>query len=97
MKVRIVQLLCPNRHCVVAIAYESPDGSEIPKYGQELIEAIQSQRFGIHPWCGICQSRTLHPEDRPTNFQTLEEANPTLRANERAQAETREYFRRSKH
>jgi hypothetical protein len=26
-KVRIVQLLCPNRHCIPALAYESPDGA----------------------------------------------------------------------
>jgi hypothetical protein len=96
-KVRIVQLLCPQRHCIVATAYESPDGEADP----EMTEALR-RKFGAlvgagwNPWCGICSSRDLRPEDRPTIFATLAEAAPFLRHLADAQAATRAFFRASK-
>lgn len=90
MKVRIIQLLCPQRHCIVAIAYESPNGEEIPENAQKLNDGLKSH--GLNPWCGICGSKQLQCEDRATGFRTLQEAQPHLEANERAQAITREFF-----
>jgi hypothetical protein len=96
-KVRIVQLLCPSRHCVVATAYESPDGAEIPEMAERLREFFADwvQR-GANPWCGLCRSRDLHADDQPTGFSALTEAEPYLRESERRQAATRQFFKASK-
>lgn len=60
MKVRIVQLLCPSRHCVVATAYESEDGEPIPEFTDRLRAGFEA-RVGkeLHPWCGLCRSTRL--------------------------------------
>jgi hypothetical protein len=93
-KVRIVQLLCPSRHCVLATAYESPDGAEIPEAADRLTERFSEMvEKGANPWCGLCKSRDLHAEDAPTKFATMEEAMPYLMENARQQAATREFFR----
>ena len=94
MKVRIIQLLCPERHCVVAVAYDSADGQPIPEMTQELL--TQFAASGLDPWCGICRSRTLTPEDMPMRFKTMGEAAPFLEELARRQAWTREYFKTSK-
>ena len=95
--VHIVQLLCPERHCILAVAYESdkPMPEDPCRYvEQQFQEAVQA---GIlNPWCDICRSRDLHTEDAPTRFRTLEEARPHLKALEALQARTREFFRASR-
>ena len=96
-KVRIVQLLCPSRHCIVATAYESSDGAEIPEMAERLRESFADWvKHGANPWCGICHSRDLRAEDRPTRFATMAEAAPHLAENAAAQAVTRQYFKASK-
>jgi len=96
-KVRIVQLLCPERHCIISTAYESPDGAEIPEIAQRLRERFEEMvKAGLNPWCGICLSRKLEPEDRPSIFATMKEAIPHLREAERLQAQAREYFKARK-
>jgi hypothetical protein len=89
MKVRIIQLLCPERHCVLALAYESSTGEADPEKSllmeaewKKLVENRQ-----MNPWCGGCRSRALALEDSPTIFTTLEEARPFLTAAEKAQAD----------
>jgi hypothetical protein len=97
MKVRIVQLLCPQRHCIMAMAYESPDGQQIPEISERLREAFRDWvARGGNPWCGLCHSRKLEAEDRPTHFRSMQEAMPFLQAEEAKQALTREYFRASR-
>ena len=97
MKVRIVQLLCPQRHCIVANAYESPDGNELSEMVGHL-EAWFAEwiRKGARPRCGICQSGDLHYEDMPTRFSTMTEAQPYIEELARRQAFTRVYFRASR-
>jgi thiol-disulfide isomerase/thioredoxin len=97
-KVRIVQLLCPQRHCVLATAYESPDGAELPEIGARLDGQFKSltDRGEMNPWCGLCRSRNLHAEDRATRFETMTEAMPHLEELARQNAATREYFRASR-
>lgn len=96
-KVRIVQLLCPQRHCILATAYESADGAEIPEIAERVKEKFGSLvNDGVNPWCGICKSRDLHPEDKPTTFATMAEALPFLEELSRRQALTREYFKASR-
>jgi hypothetical protein len=97
VKVRIIQLLCPSRHCVVATAYESPDGAEIPEMTEDLRKRFTAFVLaGANPWCGICKSKNLTPEDRATGFTTMAEALPFLQEEERKQAATREFFKASK-
>lgn len=96
-KVRIVQLLCPQRHCIVSTAYESPDGSELPEMTERLREGFTDfVNSGANPWCGLCYSRDLRPEDSPTRFATMDEAMPHLMESARQQAATREFFKASK-
>lgn len=77
MSVRIVQLLCPQRHCVLAVAYDTEHTTK-----EEAIEAIEHGRkaMKIDPWCGLCASRELTFDDQPTVFKTMETAMPSLMA-----------------
>ena len=97
MKVRIVQLLCPQRHCVMALPYQTDNGAEIPEKTDELKKTFAElvQRF-LNPWCGLCQSRNLHTEDQPTIFRTMDEARSFLEQSERDQTATAGFFRNSK-
>jgi len=94
-RVRIVQLLCPQRHCVIASAYESDDGEEIPAVSLRLSIAVAAMiaNCEMNPRCGLCHSDKLHFEDGVTAYSTIEEAMPALRENERRMAATREFFR----
>jgi hypothetical protein len=77
MSVHLIQLLCPKRHCIIAMPYLSEQ-----ERGKErtiaLIDAAQKALL-FNPWCGICGSRELVYEDGKTVFKTLEEAMPMLR------------------
>lgn len=95
MRVRIVQLLCPSRHCIVAAAYESADGEPDPAMAAHMKGMFDAgvKTGALNPWCGICGSRELWHEDMPTRFQTMEEARPVIEEEERKQAATREMLR----
>lgn len=73
--VKIVQLLCPHRHCVMGVAYEEGRSSF-----EESCNAMRSamEQIGIHNWCGICGSLDLQFEEHCTPFATLKEAAPAL-------------------
>jgi hypothetical protein len=94
MTVRILQHLCQQRHCIMALAYEATDGQEDPAQVEKL-RSMEAD-FQIDPWCGVCRSRQLSFEDRPTAFQTMDEARGPLREMEAAQAATREFLKASK-
>jgi hypothetical protein len=93
-KLRIVQHLCPQRHCITALAYESESGEPDPVM-VELVQHMEAEAK-INPWCGICKSRNLFFEDEPTRFRTKAEAEPFLREVEEAQAATRRFLDASK-
>jgi hypothetical protein len=97
-KVRMVQLLCPERHCVMGFAYESEDGK-----ADRQMSVCVTTRFDlmvktgyVNPWCGLCKSKDLHTEDGATVFATMEEARPRLLEMEREQAAAREFWKASK-
>ena len=94
MKVRILQHLCPQRHCIAALPYEASDGEEIPAHVEKM-RAMEAE-MRIDPWCGICGSRQLFFEDRPTIFKSMDEAHAPLRKMEEAQAATRAFLKASK-
>jgi len=91
--IRIIQLLCPHRHCIVATVYESDDGEEMPAKTVEFRAAFEAAP--LNPWCGICGSKRLIYEDRPTRFPTMEEALPFLNQSSRDQMKTRAYIDRA--
>lgn len=76
-KVHIVQLLCPSRHCIVAVAYNS-NGTDSEKAAAEDIIKVAIKEIGANPWCGICGATELRFEDRQSEFGTMEEAMPSL-------------------
>lgn len=76
MTVRIVQLLCPSRHCIIAAVYESEDGAEKPGVAAEFPQRLEAA--GLNASCGLCGSRELHTEDNRTEYSSVDEAMPVL-------------------
>jgi hypothetical protein len=55
--VHIVQCLCPQRHCICAIAYQpgerhTPE-TVIEKFRAQVEAAIQTK--ALNPWCGLAK------------------------------------------
>jgi hypothetical protein len=90
MKVRIIQLLCPDRHCIVEMPYQTEDGAEQPDKVARLKE--KAAAMNLDPWCGICKSRQLTYLDRPTKFRTMDEAEPFFRQIAAEQLATRRFL-----
>ena len=85
--VRLVQLLCPSRHCVLALPYvpgESPVPDTTVFLTEENAAGFLKEGFdelvgaGLQAWCGLCHSRELVYEDRETKFRTMDDALPEL-------------------
>ena len=85
--VRIVQLLCPQRHCIVASLYDPEENTS-----KTIMDFLDVQRTSLDPWCGICKSRNLQYEDRPTVFKTMEEAMPFVQAEQLKNLATMRHF-----
>jgi hypothetical protein len=87
MAVRLVQFLCPHRHCIVAGAYEEGQGSKEKTIGilQDSMRAL-----GIEERCALCGSTDLEFEDRLTKYATMQEAAPALGETAQKNAMTRE-------
>ena len=67
----IVQLLCPERHCIMGTAFDDRDMTfEEAKSGiQEFMRAAN-----VNSWCGICGSHKLTFEMAKLKYDTMEEA-----------------------
>jgi hypothetical protein len=80
MKVRIIQLLCPQRHCVAAVAYQSIDGNPSLMHLRAMMISIEMmvEAGQMSATCGLCGASDLKPEDAPTRYETLDEARPEL-------------------
>jgi len=82
----LTQLLCPQRHCVLAAVWDESDNTarEVESQLREQFrEAVQTRQ--INPYCGLCRSETLHCEHGRTPWATLREALPHIQAAEREQ------------
>jgi len=77
--VKLVQMLCPQRHCLLASAYAEGAGNFLEAC--EQLEGI-IRDAGMNRWCAICGSRDLRFEEGTTSYQTMAEALPHLMANE---------------
>jgi len=97
--VYLAQLLCPERHCILAFAgqYDSLEAAqgELQARVQEAFDVAVGRKL-FNPWCGICHSERLHIEVGRTNFRTIEEAMPTLQASALAQIAAAEYLKGSR-
>lgn len=91
----LAQMLCPNRHCIMAVGYETEEHQE---YQQRLCSAVALRILlkQIEPRCDICGAvyESWHVESRPLKFNSLEEALPYLKQCQEAQARTREAMRK---
>ena len=96
MSVYIIQCLCPQRHCILALAYEA--GEQNTQRLADLQAAVGKMiaTGEIDPWCGICQSRERTYETAKTRFRTMEEAMGPLSENAKQQALTRNFFKQSR-
>jgi hypothetical protein len=85
--IHIIQVLCPDRHCILAIAY---DPAELPPdeamLGMKQLTQKMIDDHAINPHCGICGSTCWEYEDHATKYATIEAAMPFLQENEVAQA-----------
>jgi hypothetical protein len=86
-RIFLVQYLCPERHCIMAVAYEEDRGSFEEAKGQIR---LGMRAIGANPWCGICGSRDLSFEEGLTPFASIEEAMTPLLSGERDQQESRQ-------
>lgn len=93
--VKIAQCLCPQRHCMTALAGEFDADVLEGMLRQTVAEALLTW---LHPYCGLCGATvaTWTYEVGETKWQTMEEAKPFLREAEAEQAKTREFFRQAK-
>jgi hypothetical protein len=95
-RVYIAQLLCPQRHCVLAAANECETDLEI-----SLLRVLVQGKFdllcapggGLNRKCDLCGSTVLHIEVARTRFTNLDEAMPHLRESAIAQQQTAAFLK----
>lgn len=77
--VTIVQLHCPARHVILAMAGEAPAGELQQRLHALVKEWLDSS--GMNPWCGMCgmsqDTWIYHAVGTP--FDTIDDAVPTIR------------------
>lgn len=79
----ITQLLCPQRHCVIAAAWDdsASNANEVEaQLMREFHDMVNAAK--CNPYCGLCRSEVLHCESRVTSWSTMAEALPHLRKSE---------------
>jgi hypothetical protein len=85
-RIWLMQYLCPARHALCAAPYRPHEATAAQI--EATVHVLLTQR-GINPWCGLCGSRDLRFEHRPTRYTTWQELLPALQAEEAKQALTR--------
>lgn len=91
--IRLVQCLCPARHCITALAFAPAamdDATAIRRLRAGVEAAIAAG--ALDPWCALCGSRDWRYEVGRTRFRTMEEARPALEEMEARQAATRAWI-----
>jgi len=86
-KLWLAQLLCPQRHCILGLAYDLEEHT--PADIEERFTLMLTMVGIMNPWCGICRSRTLHVEHGKLATDDWDEANAILREAEQANLATR--------
>ena len=90
----LAQLLCPQRHCLCALAY---DIEETPAADIEakLHKIGSGELAGLNPWCGLCGSKDLRIEHGKLFTDDWDEALPVLKAQELENIRSRLMLERS--
>jgi hypothetical protein len=83
-RVWLAQVLCPQRHAVIAGAAEIDNLDEVASIiVKPLLEKLKflMNEGNINPWCNICGAKhdTWKVDAGQTRFHTLGEAEPMLR------------------
>lgn len=95
-RVWIAQCLCPQRHCVMAVADEATDVASAEPIRVKLIKSVADllRTKAINPWCGLCQSPfdSWRYELGRTQWGSTAEALPALKQLAAEQAVTRAIF-----
>lgn len=88
-KIKIMQLLCPMRHCLVGLAYDPETTTN-----KEAVELLKKgiKAMNLNRWCGLCGSRNLCFETGATVFDSMAEAGKFLVAEEKKNLATRAIF-----
>lgn len=89
MAVKLIQVLCPERHCIIAIAYDDTDKDD----AAALLDFQGKFHFlvdsgAMNPWCALCGSKDLKFDVGTTGFANLAEAEPILLAHQAAQMQS---------
>src|SRR5882672_6857739 len=86
-RVWLAQLLCPQRHAILAATDEADDAAAAQAIADELRRNVDAMigSGAINPWCGICHAAkaTWTVELVRTQWATMAQAMPALRAQER--------------
>jgi hypothetical protein len=69
--IHLAQILCPQRHCILAAAFD-PETSAVERVIHGMFQ--EAKRLGLNDWCGICGSHDLSIEVARTPYPTMEEA-----------------------
>lgn len=88
MKVYIAELLCPNRHCLMAMAgeFEGENYTRLEARLQKaMLRAIETNM--IKPVCAVCDAphEVWSIETKITKYGSLADAEPEMRREEREQ------------
>lgn len=78
--IRLTQCLCPSRHAIMAVFYDT----DAPGPALRDVVTLMIAEDLINPWCGICHSREFHYEDAATAFGSMEEATAAAKVLEEA-------------
>src|SRR6185295_20263934 len=90
MAIHLIQLLCPDRHCILAVAYDD-QLTTYAKTQKTFSETVASllERRALNSFCGLCRSTEWHYEDGKTSFNSMAQAETILmkaEADQRASA-----------
>jgi hypothetical protein len=89
--IKIAQLLCPSRHCFMAVAFDGDMVTEADATCQLNLSAREHmEAYG--PACALCGSVDFKIEIGVTRFAAMDEAMPVLAACEAAQLAARAYL-----
>lgn len=81
--VHILQVLCPQRHCIIALAFMPEDRTpeQAIEDGKALIKGLVEDK-ALNHWCALCGGKEFSYEVGVTRYKTIEEARPHLEQHE---------------
>lgn len=89
--IKIAQLLCPQRHCFMAIAFDGKSTTD--REASYLLAREAADHMRVHgSKCALCGSDDFTLEIGVTRFATMDEAMPVLASCEADQLATRAYL-----